>query len=103
MKEYSCPDCKIRAGSCHGCPRVRFGVEVSGMEEECKGCPSNPLNIKSEGSGRPCSTCPVYKRRFDVTSIPGPCRGCPNHPINGGTGICNCTLGTIVSTCTASF
>lgn len=26
-------------------------------------------------------------------SIPQACRGCPNHPINGGSGICNCTLG----------
>ena len=28
--------------------------------------------------------------------IPEPCRKCSNHPKNGGTGICNCTLGTQV-------
>lgn len=22
------------------------------------------------------------------------CKNCPNHPSNGGTGICNCILGT---------
>ena len=25
--------------------------------------------------------------------IPPACRGCMNHPSNGGSGICNCTLG----------
>ena len=28
-----------------------------------------------------------------VCMIPEPCRGCSNHPNNGGSGICNCTLG----------
>ena len=26
-------------------------------------------------------------------NIPDACRGCMNHPSNGGSGICNCTLG----------
>lgn len=26
--------------------------------------------------------------------IPSACRYCSNHPINGGSGICHCTLGT---------
>lgn len=25
--------------------------------------------------------------------IPVSCKNCPNHPNNGGSGICNCTLG----------
>ena len=25
--------------------------------------------------------------------IPSACASCPNHPSNGGSGICNCTLG----------
>ena len=29
----------------------------------------------------------------DLAMIPEPCRGCSNHPSNGGSGICNCTLG----------
>lgn len=32
------------------------------------------------------STTPAY--------IPMACRDCPNHPTNGGSGICNCTMGT---------
>lgn len=27
------------------------------------------------------------------TDIPDPCKNCPTHPSNGGSGICNCTLG----------
>lgn len=30
---------------------------------------------------------------YSVSVIPRPCRSCLNHPSNGGSGICNCTLG----------
>ena len=33
------------------------------------------------------------------TDIPDPCRKCPTHPSNGGSGICNCTLGLPQITC----
>ena len=29
----------------------------------------------------------------NISSIPPSCKNCPNHPSNGGSGICNCTLG----------
>lgn len=28
-------------------------------------------------------------------TIPDACKACPNHPFNGGSGICNCTLGLV--------
>ena len=28
-----------------------------------------------------------------------PCKNCPNHPDNGGSGICNCTLGLLNVIC----
>ena len=31
--------------------------------------------------------------------IPETCRNCPTHPSNGGSGICNCTLGLPKITC----
>ena len=31
---------------------------------------------------------------FDYYYIPNACKNCSNHPINGGSGICHCTLGT---------
>ena len=34
----------------------------------------------------------VFLDRNDI--IPNPCRNCPNHPMNGGSGICHCILGT---------
>lgn len=33
------------------------------------------------------------------SNIPEPCRNCSNHPSNGGSGICNCTLGLPKITC----
>ena len=33
------------------------------------------------------------------TDIPDPCKNCPTHPSNGGSGICNCTLGLPNVTC----
>ena len=35
----------------------------------------------------------------DVTNVPDPCKNCPNHPVNGGNGMCNCTLGSPKVTC----
>ena len=32
-------------------------------------------------------------------SIPLACRNCPKHPLNGGDGICFCTLGNLQITC----
>ena len=32
-------------------------------------------------------------------NIPDACRSCSNHPSNGGSGICNCTLGMPQVTC----
>ena len=31
---------------------------------------------------------------IETLEIPGACKACSNHPSNGGSGICNCTLGT---------
>lgn len=31
-------------------------------------------------------------RPLDSSNVPQACRGCLNHPINGGSGICHCTL-----------
>ena len=35
---------------------------------------------------------------FDyISTIPEPCKTCPNHPSNGGSGMCNCTLGDTIT------
>lgn len=36
-------------------------------------------------------------------AIPPSCVNCPNHPSNGGSGICNCTLGQMPITCTSGY
>ena len=39
----------------------------------------------------------VIQKSLDET--PEACKNCPNHPSNGGSGICNCTLGLPKITC----
>lgn len=41
----------------------------------------------------------VDTNNFNFNCIPEPCRNCANLPSNGGSGICNCTLGLIKVTC----
>lgn len=36
----------------------------------------------------------IYKDGIKTFPIPDACKSCSNHPSNGGSGICNCTLGT---------
>ena len=36
---------------------------------------------------------------YDLMGIPSACRNCGNHPVNGGSGICHCTLGITQVTC----
>lgn len=37
-----------------------------------------------------------------LTDIPDPCKTCSNHPSNGGSGMCNCTLGGSKITCSTA-
>ena len=43
----------------------------------------------------------VFKKidTWSSSDIPEACRYCSNHPSNGGSGICNCTLGMQTVTC----
>ncbi len=43
----------------------------------------------------------VMKQESLLLHIPNSCKNCPNHPSNGGSGICNCTLGQAPITCTS--
>ena len=36
---------------------------------------------------------------YNFLCIADACKSCPNHPSNGGSGICNCTLGDPIFTC----
>ena len=43
----------------------------------------------------------IFKKidTWSPSGIPEACRNCSNHPSNGGSGICNCTLGMTKITC----
>ena len=83
--------------------------------------PSIPPKYQKE-----CTSCgwvsPIIKKERDIIRIPYPtkedhskdvttattqwipdaCKNCSNHPSNGGSGMCNCTLGLPTITCLAS-
>lgn len=64
MKQFNCPDCTKYTNDCYAdCERTR--------KEKYFMVPK-PSDIGFESH---------------------PCTKCPNNPINGGSGICNCTLG----------
>ena len=64
MKQFNCPDCTKYTNDCYAdCERTH---------KEKYFMASKPSDIGFESH---------------------PCTKCPNNPINGGSGICNCTLG----------
>lgn len=46
-----------------------------------------------------CCSCQSQIKANTEIPIPSACKGCSNHPSNGGSGICNCTLGVPIITC----
>jgi len=72
MKEYNCPDCE-REDSCKGCPRVLERNKDTKIEHIPPYFPDSIIWPKN------------------TSGVPNCCKSCSNHPINGGTGICNCT------------
>jgi hypothetical protein len=76
MKEYDCPDCE-RTDSCEGCHRVILKNAVTTT--------TTPYGYKMWED---------YRKANDFNCVPDTCKRCSNHPINGGSGICHCTLGS---------
>ena len=46
-----------------------------------------------------CSASPFVEVSTSPAYVTSPCRTCSNNPANGGSGNCNCTLGTCPVTC----
>ena len=46
-----------------------------------------------------CSSSPFVKTSASSAFSASPCQTCSNNPANGGSGNCNCTLGTCPVTC----
>lgn len=47
-------------------------------------------------------TNPDITLNSSVTDVPDPCKTCSNNPSNGGSGMCNCTLGGSKITCSTA-
>ena len=46
-----------------------------------------------------CTGSPFMKISTSPAFVASPCQTCSNNPMNGGSGNCNCTLGTCPVTC----
>ena len=60
-----------------------FGEMRDMTPEESKACRESISKISN----------PTGVNFYDLMGIPPACRNCGNHPVNGGSGICHCTLG----------
>lgn len=74
MKQFSCPDCKVKMDTCEGCQRYC----VKEQEKNNIFLPTYPFHLPNTYVYTP------YEYEC--------CKGCSNNPVNGGSGICNCTL-----------
>ena len=86
MRLYNCPDCTQQ--HCEGCPRVAL-ANSRRYQEKQSGSQYWELN---QG---------YYTTLQSKSKEPDPCFSCPNNIKNGGTGICNCTLGGPKITCSS--
>lgn len=77
MRLYNCPGCVM--ANCDGCPRTKYPTPIY--------VPCYPVHA------------PVI---YQSPQPPNPCQNCPNNILNGGSGICHCTLGGIKITCGGS-
>lgn len=78
------------------CPRC--GKVNSPFIDHCDCKPEEKSNYYPDWSYHPTITTPP-SRNFNFTA--DACKSCSNNPANGGTGFCNCTLGTMGKvTCT---
>ena len=80
---YRCPNC----GNLMQCISTTSIPPI--ITYRCFSCGYTSKPIKEEW---PDATVLPEQYRSD-SFIPEACRNCSNHPSNGGSGICNCTLG----------
>lgn len=74
MKQFTCPDCKVKTDTCEGCQRYCSKDKITNI------LPDYPS---------PTELWPTYiYTPYEYEC----CKGCSNNPANGGSGICNCTL-----------
>ena len=92
-KEFNCPDCNHTDNTCYNCMRFQ-SVFNSNKEDSTK--KEYLTNKKLDLNKIPNFYFDKNYEQislFEFDNIPLSCKSCPNHPINGGAGICNCTLG----------
>ena len=101
----------VPGGNCLECPYGKYGVDENGLECENKMAADalellkaqEPTEMTLEEAHAQLEKYGIpryYQYSYAVAEeTPDPCKNCSNHPLNGGSGICNCILGTPKITC----
>ena len=96
---YTCPKCG------HDLQMVSIATYPPIDRYECYNCGWTSETEKQQEIIRVPYETPPYTPYWDywttskTNAVPPNCQHCSNHPSNGGSGICNCILGTSQVTC----
>ena len=93
--------CAVPGGNCClECPYLKYCVDENGLECENKLVADALELLKAQEVAKDTAYNPWKNYiRAVAEETPDPCKNCSNHPSNGGSGICNCILGTPKITC----
>lgn len=97
MYKFICSHC--------GCEFALNQFEMTALQNESKSTSTTSCNCPE--CGHTVSSYQITEQTIDhsaitqlmssLGNIPNLCRNCHNHPSNGGSGICHCILGNIVT------
>ena len=89
MKIFNCPDCPSTIETCDGC--VRYIIS----DKYVRNTQINKKNyLEGYSDNITIKIPPTTYQPSDMGYEASPCVSCPNNPKNGGSGICNCILGS---------
>ena len=93
MKIFNCPDCPSTIETCDGC------IRYINSDKYIRNNQINTLNnyktyLEYYNDNTTIEIRKVPYQPSDMGYESSPCVSCPNNPKNGGSGICNCILGS---------
>ena len=89
MKIFNCPDCPSAVEKCDGC------IRYINSDKYIRNSQINKKNYLEDYSDNITIEIPPITYQPSTTGYEAnPCISCPNNPKNGGSGICNCILGS---------
>ena len=86
---YTCPEC----GS--DLEDLVLTTYPPKNKKQCLKCGWSHIESSDEHVLRiPYQPTTTTTKHFISENVPPACKNCPQHPVNGGSGVCHCTLGS---------